>query len=549
MPGNDAFEIPTSPIAPGRDRGPRLVVLLLVTALAGAFLIARWSSITGPDRALPTVGPSADVAEVVPSATPLPLIQWFTGPEAPLDDVFLEAGQVRRLRLASATMTDDRLAQPGRDLLLPDSRGGTRCLCWRSSSADAGAAAVLDFVRLDRNEQEVARTTIAKVDGLDFASPAPGDGTTVVALEPSPDRRLVYLARASQSGADWRMSLDVIDLAAETIVDTSDVADVAREDPGSSSGRDGDPGPVTRLDRPTLRVAPDGRHLLIATAVVRAQLIGPDRITPRAWIVELRGSRLGRAVEADGIMAPPFGPACDWIDFATNDLIVGGCPGRTGTSGSAYLIRRHDLTGGNVGDIDVGSWPVESGPPLIDTSRGVVYGWGADHTLRAVDLLDGGLAITDAADTGAEAPTIVEPMGSGPPRRDGTEWADGLPATEAGRARTLVGSPDGRLLYVTAPAADGSGDSGVWVFDADGLRLLEHWPALAAYESIALLEDGRWLAAIGRPGVTPTGGPAAWGTSLTIHDTLSGRPVLRIGDLQADGEVTFAWTEPPADVD
>jgi len=534
VPGNDAFEVPTTPIAPGHDGRPTLIVGLLVAAIAGAFIIARWSPDRSPDRGVPTVGPTLAVVEVEPVATALPLLQWFTAPAAPLDDVFVEAGQVRRLRLTTARITADPLAQPGRDLLLPDSRGGTRCLCWRPSS-DAGAAATLDLVRLDDDEQEVARTTIAQIQGVDFAAPPARPATTVVALEPSPDGRLVYLARASRSKTDWRLSLDVIDLAEEAIVATSELAHVVGDDPG----------PVTSLGGPTLRVAPDGRHLLVSTTISRAIFIGPDRVTPRGWIVGLRGSRIGRAVAADGIVLSAGGSPCDWIDFAKDDLIAQGCPGPTGGSGSAYLIRRHDVDGSDLGDIMVGPWPAASGEPLIDTSRGVVYGWGAsDHTLGVVDVAAGAIAVTDIEDAGSGAPIVAEPMGSRPPRRDGTQWADGRSATEARRGRTLVGSPDGRLLYVTGPPGDGSDSSGVWVFDAEGLQLIERWPALAAYDSLALLEDGRWLAALGTPGVTASGGPAAWGTSLTIHDTLSGRPVLRIGDLQTDGAVTFAWTEP-----
>ena len=129
-----------------------------------------------------------------------------------------------------------------------------------------------------------------------------------------------------------------------------------------------------------------------------------------------------------------------------------------------------------------------------------------------------------------------------------TTWADGRSTTEARGERALVGSPDGSLLFAVGVGSVSDSSSGVWVFDAQTLEIIERWPAAAAYSSIALLEDGRWLAAIGRPGVTATGSPAAWGTSLTVHDATTGRPILVIGDLRTDAEVTFAWMDSPASI-
>ncbi len=153
----------------------------------------------------------------------------------------------------------------------------------------------------------------------------------------------------------------------------------------------------------------------------------------------------------------------------------------------------------------------------------------------------------EADTTGAEgvAPDAVEIVGPRPDTSIGsaTIWADGRSTTEARGEQTVVGSPDGELLFAIGAGADGRGSSGVWVFDARHLALIERWPALAAYGSLTLFENGRWLAAIGQPGLTATGDRAAWGTSLTIHDARSGRPVLRIGDLRTDGAVTFAWSQ------
>jgi hypothetical protein len=123
-------------------------------------------------------------------------------------------------------------------------------------------------------------------------------------------------------------------------------------------------------------------------------------------------------------------------------------------------------------------------------------------------------------------------------------WSTGLPPGHMGTSR-IAGSPDGRLLYAAGVGQRG-GSSGIWVFDAHTLRLLERWPASAAYESLALLDDGRWLLAIGRPGVADDGRPADWKTSVTVHDTRTGRPVVRFGDFGRDTTLTFPAPRPLA---
>lgn len=85
------------------------------------------------------------------------------------------------------------------------------------------------------------------------------------------------------------------------------------------------------------------------------------------------------------------------------------------------------------------------------------------------------------------------------------------------------------------------------MFDARTLRLLERWPALSSYRWVSLFQNGRFLAALGRPGLTATGGPAEWSTSITVHDATTGRPVVRVGDLGSRPAVGFPWVHRSAD--
>jgi hypothetical protein len=124
MTGIGGPRFPTTPVAPGQGRPARLVAGLVVAVVAGSFAIAQLTPGDDPSRAVQTVRPSPTLAQVEPLATALPGREWFSGPAAPIDDVLVEAGSVRWLRLGSARLTDEALAQPGRDLLLPGSGDG-----------------------------------------------------------------------------------------------------------------------------------------------------------------------------------------------------------------------------------------------------------------------------------------------------------------------------------------------------------------------------------------------------------------------------------------
>ncbi|MBA3236165.1 MAG: hypothetical protein H0T59_09275, partial [Chloroflexi bacterium] len=65
------------------------------------------------------------------------------------------------------------------------------------------------------------------------------------------------------------------------------------------------------------------------------------------------------------------------------------------------------------------------------------------------------------------------------------------------------------------------------------------------FEGGRWFDAGRWLAAIGQPGVTSSGEPAEWASSVTILDTTTGRPILRLGDLGTDEAITFPGVAGP----
>lgn len=541
MSERDGSSFPPTPVTPGGGRRPWLVAGLVVALVAGSIAVAQVTPdldsarATAPTRPTPTFAPAEQIA------TALPRFEWFTAPEAPIDDLFVEAGSVRRLRLTSARLMDDALAQPGRDLLMRGTRGGSVCLCWQPSGTESGDARALDLVRRDGDANELSRTTVTLVNGLDVSGTP--SGPLQVALEPSPDGRFAYLARAVRSATGWQVSLDVIDLASATISDTVDLIPVPQEDRSE----------VAAVERPTLRIAPDGRHAVMLSSIQRQAASGSLTSTRRAWIIALDGPSIGPVVAADeiaggigdGIGGGSAG-ACSWIAFTSPATIAKGCPYARGT----YMpleIRRYDLAGRDLGAIVGDGEQPDLAQVLLDVTGGLVYAWDpVCHSLFAADLVAGGWRSARPPSDDRDVPGAVILNGARPASGAHMIWADGRSATDPAPARMLAGSPDGRVLFAVGAGPDPGSSSGIWVFDAHTLRLLERWPALASYESVVLFEDGRWLAAVGRPGLTARGGPAEWGTSITVHDTVTGRPVLRIGDLGTDDAVALSSPGPVA---
>ena len=163
--------------------------------------------------------------------------------------------------------------------------------------------------------------------------------------------------------------------------------------------------------------------------------------------------------------------------------------------------------------------------------NGVAFTWDPrDHTLFALDLVAGRLATVRSPGDDRAAP-LRRRSSPGDRPSGGTQpvWTDGRAATARAVERTIVGSADGRVLFAIGDGAAPGSSSGVRVFDAQTLRLLERWPALASYRWLTVFEHGRFVALLGRPGLTATGGPAEWGASVTVHDAMTGQPVVRVG--------------------
>ncbi len=537
-------------VAPGGGRAPFLVAAIVLAMVTGSFAIAQLSpdddpgyialESPGPPLQIPPETAAPTVARPQPTATALPAREWFTGPAAPMVDVpILTEDSIRWLRLGTAVHADRPLARPGRDLLMPGRPDGTVCLCWRASGSEAGDPTTLELVSLDHDLRVRSQTTVTLVDGIDATGRA--NGPTQVALEPSPDGEFAYLGRAIRSATTWQVSLDVIDLALARVVDSVDLLPVPGEDRSN----------VLVVDPPTLRISPDGRQALIASGVERQVADRPSTTIGRAWMVSLDGPTIGRVVRVDD-MAAPGGErrleTCSWIAFASDRVVVTGCrAGRFGSS-PTFQVRRYDLLGRDLGSVDGDPALGDPEQVLIDSANGVAYTWDPrEHVLFALDLVQGGWRRSGSFDDDLAAPPDVVRLGGRPSPGPIPVWSDGRSATARVLERTLIGSPDGSLLFAIGDGGAPGSSSGVRVFDARTLRLLERWPALTSYRWLTLFDQGRFLAVLGRPGLTSTGGPAEWGASITVHDATTGGPVVRIGDPGARLAIGFPWTHRAAD--
>ena len=303
---------------------------------------------------------------------------------------------------------------------------------------------------------------------------------------------------------------------------------------------------------PTLRIAPDGRHLLVASGVER-DVAGPSASSDGiAWIVGLDGPIVGLIRRADALAEPGDQrhlDTCAWVAFASPDTIVTGC--RSGKAGSSptFQIRRYAIDGRDLGPVDGDPALGDPEQVLIDCGerRGLHLGPARPHALRPRPRRRvAGVAPVRPATTGRRRPTSSSSP-TGRPTGTRPVWTDGRPATARAIERTIVGSADGRVLFAIGDGATPGSSSGVRVFDAQTLRLLERWPALASYRWLTVFEHGRFVALLGRPGLTATGGPAEWGASVTVHDATTGQPVVRVGDVGTESPMGFPWMPWSAD--
>ena len=540
---------------PGRGR--RLPIALVVAVAVGIPAIAwigpRIESRPEVDlsflRPTPTPAPSRTPRAlfVTPlAATPLPDVTIAEGehPDEPfpidvdglhlIDPTTGELGSRMELRLDS----DAVFAATDGD--------GWWCVCFKRSQGSDSETTAVEIRRVNGAGQTTARH---RLDEYVSTAPPPGsDFHTRFDLELAPDGRTGYLASATRSGHDWTMAVETVDFETGAIS--------GRVDLGSLSVAPL-PGPTAAPDQgfyenylagPFMRLSPDGRRLLVWSWVDLYSSTGePSPPVSKVWTIGL--DERGGSV-ADGLVPFPDVAAsrlrqCPWLTWTTPGELAAVCwrGDQVPTFNAVILradgseVRRSEIPG------TVDSWFAE---PILDLANRAIYLWQPTaHVLQRI-MLDTGrtdrLEVDPDATAGGIAGSSPGPGGAklGKP----AAWATfGSDARLYNNLQIIPERGGNRLFALGTISGDRGyggpefGSTGIWVFDGREFALVDRWAAAAAYGSLGLSDDGRWLMATGVPGADADGNAASWEASLTIHDTVDGRPALQLGSLGADSQI------------
>jgi hypothetical protein len=535
---------------PGRPRRGRLrfavviVAVLAIPAMAFAGPRIEWrpSIDLSVLRPTPTAIPSPTEVPIVtptPSATPLPPVTIAAGP-LPSEPLPIDSEGFRLVDPATGV-----LGPPGgflleRDAVFREPGGdGWWCVCFERASDETTETVTVTVRHVDRslgNGQSFPIATYAS-----GGRPGVQDFNVRLAVDRSPDGRIAYLAVGTLGKGGWKIHVDRIDLERGRLLGGSDLTTINAPLPGASPSVDGSQ-IEPYLDGPTIRFAADGRQVMVLASLYPNTETGePDR---RGWLIDAGGE----VANATAGTVLPIKPAvleisrnCGWITWFRQDELITTCWG-SGTPGQEMSVRTFDLDGRQTGAVE---FTVADGgrltEPLFDGANQLAYFWDAStHILRRLDLARGTEAEIDVAPWRAITPASatptpgIEPLANLPPAwtrvsSDFPTYSERFLISEPGGTRLFaIGTTDGSALSSREMR---SGSTGVWVFDTRTFANVDHWPAAAAYNSIALSPDGRWLTAVGQAGIDVTGNPAGWESSISVYDTSDGRLALQVGSL------------------
>jgi hypothetical protein len=448
----------------------------------------------------------------------------------PTERRLVHANGLQVLDLATGTLSAPSL--PSSDNMLPLANNQLVCACVLPAAPDEGRqAASLEFGRFDLNGAPIVQRRLLVFDDVaPVADMVDGYGV-VTALDA--DRQSLYVLVVARRPPVWsidlyRVNVETGEIVATTVLDRHPV-DLDAPAVSPSPRPDGGPTEGVYAWPNYLITSPDGQTVL---ASVQYNEIRGDMSANsiREWIVPIRdgvpgtASLLATATSMkpdDWCMGPPT--------FVDPKLVVQTCrPGGDHPSGTSYYIRRLTIAGTSLGDLPVeglhinDQFPVV---PLVDRERRAVLIWDpGQHSLVQVSVDEGWM----------KRVTVPAAMLPQPGPLDGGSGIGGFPA--------LVLSPDHRRLYALGfrRASGPAGTStGVWVFDAQTLRLRDHWAPHALLTSLAVSADGRFVYAAGALGLDVDGRENAWPASVTVYDAAMGQVQALYGSVGRDTWISF----------
>ncbi len=497
-----------------------VVGLVLGTALGG-----------GPRQAdEAVVAPSAVAARTprptnrptptrTPLPTPLPSAEIIGG-RIPTEERLVQANGYQILDLSAGTLRPVSTGADGPFIQVPG--GGFVCACTALDPTLAPGAMTLRFRRMDPDGTTVVNRRIQRFDDAE-AVPNMTDGWGYTAAL-SADGHDLYVLSALRDTTKWTVRLLVVDTATGKLAGNDKLLTVpvstAEPRPSGTAAPNGvSDGSYIWLS--TLAVSGDGRavYVTVNSAEVRADVWINRSLE---WMVPVDAGVLGAPLPlaaADVVRdvqwcltRPVFagtilGQVCSQADGSTEPLIV----------------RRVTEAGEVLEAVALPTWSFDGRTPIasaVDQRRGAVLVWDAGkHVLARVDLERGV----------AESSVVPESRLRSEERL--LEPSRGYFGVDPG----LVLSPDGTRIYALGIGRGQSEmgvSTGVWVFDAETLELLDRFEPRAMLSSIAVSGDGTFVYATSPAGFDVGGYEnRAWPATLTVYDATTGEIQVLYGAL------------------
>jgi hypothetical protein len=563
-PGQQGFEVVPTRIGGtaggGRPNRRRRLPIAIVVAFAVGIPAIAW---IGPKlesrpevdlsflRPTPTPFPSITPRPVdgrpPNAATPLPDLTVAAG-EHPTEPFAIDVNGVRLVDPTTGELGPDMDLRIDTDAVFTSADGdGWWCVCFDRVQGSGSETTTVEIHRVDGAGQTTERQAVGEY--VSTASPPGSDFYTRFDLEIAPDGRTGYLASAARTGDDWAIAVETIDLETGVVS--------GRVDLGSLSVAPL-PGPTAPPDQglyenymagPLMRLSPDGRRLLVwAWVDVYSSTGEPGPPISKVWTIGL--DERGGGPVAGGLVPFPEVAAnrlrqCPWVTWTTPDELAAVCwPGDPVATFNAVILR---ADGSEVRRSEI-PWAMDSwfAEPILDLANRALYLWQPNaHLLQRVELDTGRtdrLEVEPDATAGGIAGSSPGPGGA--TLRKPAVWATFGSDLRLYNNLQIIPERGGSRLFALGMLTGDQGyggpefaSTGIWVFDGREFALVDRWAAATGYSSLGLSDDGRWLMATGMPGADADGNPASWEASLTIHDTIDGRPALQLGSLGSDTQI------------
>lgn len=522
-----------------------LVAFVVLAVVLGTVSDDRRPSVAAPIAAVtprptaPSPRPTArPTRSREPLATPLPEREVLGG-RIPTERRLVYAAGVELLDLATGALIPFTPPLDFPVVPLPDGEFACACVVRDFAANDGRGSSRLRFGRYDQTGAAVFERDLQSFDDVVAVTDMTEGFNVAAALDP--DGRSLHVLVVERHPPIWTINLRVIDVETGKVTTSVDIGQVpvdldgARPSPSATpptSNQSPQDGVFLWAD--SVAAAPGGRSVFVS--IGRSE-VRNDNWTGQTleWMVDLDPDRTATATAIGaGTTLDPNGWCINRPTFVDRTMLVQVCASPAEPVPGAVVVRRIGPDGASRGAVTVdlpafnGGYPISA---LVDRSGRAAYLWQLQrHVLARIDLDDG--RVTDA--------TVPESIL--PDARSGVEspgygrgYIMGDPA--------MVLSRDGRRLYaigVVSSGGDTSGQpSGVWVFDAASLELLDHWEARAFLTSLAVSGDGQFLYAASAAGIDVDGRENPWPATVTVYDTATGEIQVVYGRVSPDSWISF----------